>query len=158
MLRRIIRYLKAGTADHYREAGILFREYAESLEFDLDFQDFDEELAGLPGEYALPEGCILLAFDGENAVGCVALRRIEDSVCEMKRLYVRPEFRGLGIGMALSVKIIDEARGRGYKRMRLDTLKSMDEAISIYKKLGFKSIAPYRFNPMHGALFLELWL
>jgi ribosomal protein S18 acetylase RimI-like enzyme len=148
--------LKAGTTDHYEEAGILFREYAESLEFDLDFQDFDRELANLPGEYAPPDGCIMLAYAGENVAGCVALRKLEDGICEMKRLYVRPEFRGLGIGKVLSVKIIDEARAKGYKRMRLDTLASMNEAISIYRKLGFKTIPAYRFNPIGGALFFEL--
>ncbi len=155
---RKIRYLKARTVDHYRTAAILFREYAESLGFDLGFQDFGQELAGLPGEYSPPDGCILLALDGEDVVGCVALRKLENSICEMKRLYVRPEFRGLGIGRELSLKIIEVARSKGYQKMRLDTLPSMKRAVTIYKNLGFETIPPYRFNPIKGALFLELRL
>lgn len=137
---------------------MLFREYAESLEFSLGFQDFDQELENMPGEYAPPDGCILLAFVGERCAGCVALRKLEEGVCEMKHLHVRPQFRGLGIGKHLSVMVIDEARRRGYKKMRLDTAPSMKAALSIYEKLNFKLIPPYRFNPIDGALFLELRL
>lgn len=153
-----IEYLTAGTAHDYGEARILFREYAESLDFSLDFQDFDEELSNLSAEYAYPGGCIILAFDGKNAAGCVALRELGDGICEMKRLFVRPAYRGQGIGRALSVKIIDVARKKGYKKMRLDTMASMNEAISIYGKLGFRTIPAYRFNPIRGALFFELHL
>jgi ribosomal protein S18 acetylase RimI-like enzyme len=136
----------------------LFLEYASSLGFNLCFQNFDRELEDLPGDYSPPKGCLLLAIYDEKVVGCVALRPITDTICEMKRLYVKPEFRGKGIGRKLATEIIEEARKIGYKYMRLDTIPSMKEAISLYYSLGFKEIDPYRYNPIEGAMFMELKL
>ncbi|MHB0971779.1 MAG: GNAT family N-acetyltransferase [Thermoanaerobaculia bacterium] len=136
----------------------LFVEYAASLPFDLDFQHFDDELRNLPGEYAPPGGTILLATDGDAVLGCIALRRIDATTCEMKRLYLRPAARGRGAGRALSEALIEKARQLGYAAMRLDTVPSMESAIALYRSLGFREIAPYRVNPIAGALFLELKL
>lgn len=155
MIQKNIKYNRAESDEHLEIAKGLFMEYARSLEFNLGFQDFEEEIAYMPGHYGPPDGCILLAFYDNNPAGCAALRKLEQGICEMKRLYVRPEFRGLGIGKMLSQMIIDEASRIGYDKMRLDTLASMKEAISIYRKLGFHNVQPYRYNPFQDAVFLE---
>ncbi|HEV2400743.1 MAG TPA: GNAT family N-acetyltransferase [Candidatus Sulfotelmatobacter sp.] len=141
---------------HARE---LFLEYAQSLGFSLCFQNFDRELANLPGDYAPPEGRLLLAeYDGQLA-GCVALHKLDDGICEMKRLYLRPQFRGKGLGGILAHRIISDARLVGYKRMRLDTVEPvMKDAVAMYRRLGFREIAPYCENPIAGALYMELLL
>ncbi|KPU43043.1 putative N-acetyltransferase YsnE [Oxobacter pfennigii] len=136
----------------------LFMEYAESLGIDLGFQNFKEELDNLPGGYAAPEGRLMLAYSGDAATGCIALRKIDNVTCEMKRLYIRPEFRGQGLSRIMAEELIKEAKKAGYKYMRLDTLPSMNAAIGLYKSLGFISIEPYRFNPIEGAMFFELVL
>ncbi|HXJ88028.1 MAG TPA: GNAT family N-acetyltransferase [Candidatus Binatia bacterium] len=141
---------------HARE---LFLEYAESLGFSLCFQNFDKELASLPGDYWPPDGRLLLAEYGGQLAGCVALHKLEDGICEMKRLYLRPDFRGKGLGRALAGRIISEARQIGYQRMRLDTIEPvMKDAVAMYRRIGFREIAPYCNNPIAGALYMELVL
>jgi putative acetyltransferase len=141
------------------QARELFLEYAQSLGFSLCFQSFDQELAGLPGDYAPPDGRLLLAeYEGQLS-GCVALHKLEAGVCEMKRLYLRVQFRGKGLGRALAETVIAEARAVGYDRLRLDTVEPvMKDAVAMYRRLGFREIAPYRANPIAGALYMELKL
>jgi ribosomal protein S18 acetylase RimI-like enzyme len=136
----------------------LMEEYARGLEVDLCFQQFDRELASLPGDYAAPSGRLLLAWDGVEAAGCVGLRRWTEGIAEMKRLYVRPRFRGGELGSKLVRRLVSEARSAGYSRIRLDTLPSMHAALHLYASLGFQDIAPYRENPIPGARYLELRL
>src|SRR5438309_4336629 len=137
----------------------LFLEYAKSLGFSLCFQSFDQELAGLPGDYSPPDGRLLLAEYEGRLAGCVALHKLEPGICEMKRLYLRPQFRGKALGRALAERIIAEARQLAYRRMRLDTVEPvMKDAVAMYRKLGFKEIAAYRANPMPGTLYMELEL
>ena len=136
----------------------LFRQYEKWLNFDLCFQDFENELKSLPGDYAPPKGRLLLAYDGERAVGCVALRPMDETVCEMKRLYVSPACRGKGLGRMLAVEVVRQAREIGYESMRLDTVDWMKEAITLYRSLGFEEIEAYRYNPIEGAVYMELRL
>ena len=133
----------------------LFLEYAETLPIDLDFQNFEDELADLPGKYTPPTGDIILAFVDNSPVGIVALRKIENNICEMKRLYVKKNYQGLGIGKKLAKKIITEAKDKGYNYMRLDTLSSLKKALNLYKSLGFYEIDSYIYNPMDNAIYME---
>jgi putative acetyltransferase len=154
-----VNIILATTPEQLREVRRLFEEYAASLSFDLCFQNFQQELDGLPGEYASPDGRLWLAIDDNGAsAGCVALRRLEPGVGEMKRLYVRPEFRGTGLGKRLALTVLERAVGIGYQRVRLDTTPEMAGAIRLYESLGFTRIAPYRPNPIEGALYLEIEL
>ena len=158
MSPRTIRLIDVVGPGQLAETRNLFLEYADSLGFDLCFQNFDEELARLPGEYAPPGGRLILAeVDGAPA-GCIAMKRIDSRTCEMKRLYVRPAFRSHGLGRQLSAHLIEEARRAGYEAMRLDTVPALDHAIALYRNLGFKEIPPYRVNPIPGALYMELEL
>jgi len=136
------------------EVRALFREYADSLPFALDFQDFERELAELPGAYVPPQGALLLV----RGAGCVALRPLGDETCEMKRLYVRPSARGRGVGRLLAEAVVAEARRLGYARLRLDTTPGMEHAQALYEELGFREIEPYRVNPIQGTRYLELQL
>jgi putative acetyltransferase len=152
-------FRQAESPDQIAQARELFLEYAQSLGFSLCFQNFDKELASLPGDYAPPEGRLLVAEFERKVAGCVALHKLEDSICEMKRLYLRPQFRGKGLGRALADRIIAEARQIGYQRMRLDTVEPvMKDAVAMYRRIGFREIAPYRSNPIAGALYMELLL
>jgi putative acetyltransferase len=141
------------------QARELFLEYAQSLGFSLCFQNFDQELAGLPGDYAPPNGRLFLATYEDKLAGCIALHKLEPGICEMKRLYLRPQFRGKRLGRALADQIIVKARQIGYRRMRLDTVEpAMKDAVAMYRKIGFREIEPYRSNPIAGALYMELQL
>jgi ribosomal protein S18 acetylase RimI-like enzyme len=144
--------------DEVDEVRQLFQEYEDFLGVDLCFQSFQEELASLPGKYGPPDGVLLIAIDGQNSVGCVALRKLEEGICEMKRLFVRPKYRGQGLGRRLAKQIIDEAVKLGYSSMRLDTLDKLIEAIRLYESLGFKRRDPYYHNPLSGVLYWELEL
>jgi ribosomal protein S18 acetylase RimI-like enzyme len=158
-MAELIEFVQAESAEQVAVARELFLEYADWLGFSLCFQNFDKELAELPGAYAPPKGRLLLASLSGETAGCIALRPILDGACEMKRLYVRPAFRGHGLGRALAVKIVEEARALGYGRMLLDTLPDkMGSAIKVYRSLGFNEIGPYYQTPDKGFLFMELKL
>jgi putative acetyltransferase len=149
----------AQTPAQIAQARELFLEYAQSLGFSLCFQNFDRELANLPGDYAPPEGRLLLAECERQLAACVALHKLDAAICEMKRLYLRPKFRGHSLGRMLAERIIAEARQIGYQRMRLDTVEPvMKDAVAMYRRLGFREIAPYCANPMAGAIYMELEL
>jgi len=150
--------LSADTEELLAKARGLFLEYATSLGFDFGFQDFQKEMADFPDEYSSPRGCLLLALCDDELAGCVALRVLSNGICEMKRLYVKPAFRGLKVGRALAEAIIKAGKDLGYTHMRLDTVPYMKEAISLYGSLGFKEIESYRYNPIEGATYMELAL
>jgi len=155
-----IQLITPETTDELAATSGIFREYAISLGFDLCFQDFEGEIATLPGDYAAPRGALLLAKVNGEVAGCCALRPLDSSdyvnAAEMKRLYVRPAFRGLGLGRQLAEAILDEARMGGYDSVLLDTLDDMEIARAMYEELGFKEIPPYYHNPLAGAHYLKV--
>lgn len=153
----MLRIFQADLPQHIAAARELFHEYAQSLNFDLTFQKFEEEVESLPGKYVPPMGRLYLADQDGHYAGCVALRPLEDMTCEMKRLYVRPEYRRKGVGQVLAEIAIQEARRIGYRRLRLDSIEhEMREAVALYRWFGFHEIAPYTENPVPGAIFMEL--
>lgn len=152
----MIHIIHAETEAHFDAAGILFREYEKELDVDLCFQSFEEELATLPGKYQPPDGALFLGLVNNQTAGCVALRKLSDSVCEMKRLFVRPQFRHLGLGRVLSEQIISHARLTGYQFMYLDTLARLTDAMRLYSSLGFQETDPYYHNPLNGVVYLQL--
>jgi ribosomal protein S18 acetylase RimI-like enzyme len=154
-----LQLIQAQSTEEIGRVRELFQEYVSWLDVNLCFQNYDKELAGLPGDYAPPGGRLYLAVENDRVAGCVALRKIGDETCELKRLYVRPEFRGTGLGRKLTETVIRDARAIGYRRMRLDTLPAkMGQAIAMYRSLGFKNIEPYYDNPYDDVAFMELEL
>lgn len=149
---------EAKTRRQTSAAEALIREYAASPGIDLGFESFEQQMAEFPGAYSRPDGRLLLAIENGDAIGVVALRRLSEGICEMKRMYVKPEFRGKGIGRMLAERLIEEARQIGYSRMRLDSRSRLKQAVSLYQSLGFKKIGPYRFNPHKDAVYMELKL
>jgi putative acetyltransferase len=146
---------KIESAQDLEEVKQLFREYANFLQVDLCFQGFESELAKLPAKYAEPEGSIYLAKVNEMPAGCIALWKLEDGVCEMKRLYVKPEFQGLGLGKQLANILLEEAKSKGYKKMKLDTLQRLTAANDLYVKLDFTKTIPYNINPEEDVVYYE---
>lgn len=154
-----MKLIQAQSAEDMRTVRALFEEYVSWLGVNLCFQNFDKEVAGLPGDYAPPSGRLYLAIEEGEVAGCIALRKIAAGICEMKRLYVRPAFRGSGLGRKLTEQIIADARAIGYMSLRLDTLPGkMDQAIALYRSLGFKNIEPYYDNPYDDVAYMELEL
>ena len=150
---------QAQTETQIDEARTIFREYEAWIDLDLCFQGFEAELAALPGKYAMPEGCLLLAYVDDKLAGCIAMRKLDDGVCDMKRLFVRDDFRGQKIGVALIERLISNAHEIGYSKMRLDTFPpKMGKAVSLYEALGFVEIPPYYENPHSDVLFMEISL
>ena len=150
---------EAKSFEEYQLVAELFKEYAAQIGHDLAFQNFNEELQKIESHYSPPGGSIFIAYNEEGTpVGCFGIRKLDSSICELKRTYLKKEFRGLGIGNLLLRKAIEVARELGYQKMRLDTLPTMDSAIKLYEKTGFYKIEPYRFNPIEGALYYEFKL
>lgn len=158
MVEPSLQLVEGAAAENLDRVRKLFQEYADSLAFGLGFQNFEEELSDLPGEYSRPAGRIFLALWNDEPAACAALRAFGQGDCEMKRMYVRPAFRGKGLGRVLAQRLVADARAAGYDRMLLDTHPSMREAIALYRSLGFVEIGAYRYNPVEGAVYMALAL
>lgn len=150
-----ITYRLAATDDEFEQGKHLFREYAISLGVDLSFQDFDNELKTIDQQYNKPSGALLLVYDKGSAIGCAGIRKIDDEIAELKRMYVRNEYRGYGIGVRLMERSLEIARDLGYRKIRLDTLSTMEKAQALYRSFGFYEIPSYRFNPLEGTIYME---
>ncbi len=148
--------VKASKINHFNDFKKLLYAYYNFLNINLDFQDFKKELSSIPGKYGTPDGCLLLGYDNDIVVGCVAIRKLEKNICEMKRLYIKDEYHGCGYGMILVDRIIHESKLIGYQYMRLDTIDKLSSAINLYKKIGFKTIPPYYDTPLPDTTFWEL--
>jgi len=146
----------ATSKSDYFNAKKLFIEYSNSLDFSLSFQDFDKELENIPGKYKKPDGCIILAWKNSDSIGCVGMRPLDNITCEIKRLYLKPDYRGFGLGKLLTKKVLEYCVERGYIKVFLDTTSSMESAINIYKSLGFLETSPYYNNPLSDVIFFEL--
>lgn len=146
---------KAATPADFENGKQLFLQYIQSLDFELNFQDVDRELQEIAVEYNSPTGALLLVYDGDRAIACAGIRRIDSQIAELKRMFVDPAYRGRQLGPQLLQMAIEEARNLGYRSIRLDTVPTMHAAIKLYRSVGFREIAPYRFNPIPGALFME---
>jgi len=146
---------KATTPTDFENGKQLFLQYIKSLHFELDFQDVDRELEEIHLEYNLPAGALLLAYDGDKAIACAGVRKIDDQIAELKRMFVDPGYRGHQLGQKILQESLDEARRLGYHAIRLDTVPEMQSAIKLYTAAGFYPIEPYRFNPMPGAIYME---
>ena len=152
----MIKIIEANSDELIAQTKSLFLEYAESLDFSLCFQNFDNELENFPSQYSPPTGNLFLALSENEPIGCVGVRSIEKDICEMKRLYVNPGYRRKGAGKELTISAIKSGKALGYEHMRLDTLSSMEGANQLYKSLGFIEIDPYRDNPIAGAIYMEM--
>jgi putative acetyltransferase len=155
MMTSDIIYKIAETNPDFEQGKELFREYAKSLGVDLSFQDFEKELATIDQQYRKPGGGLILSFKDERPVGCVGIRKLDDDTAELKRMYVKVEYRGYNIGIELLKRSVKLASELGYKRIRLDTLKNMTRAQSLYQSFGFYEIPSYRFNPLEGTIYME---
>jgi ribosomal protein S18 acetylase RimI-like enzyme len=154
----MVSYRTCKSQKDFADAKNLFIEYATSLNFELCFQNFEKEISDLPAQYSEPTGCIIMCYENDRPIGCVGLRKFSDGICEMKRLYLKNEARRKGIGRTLTEKVIEKAKRYGYKKMQLDTIETMKEAISLYKSMGFREISAYRYNPVKGVIYMELEL
>jgi putative acetyltransferase len=155
MIKNEITYRLATTDDEFEAGKRLFREYVASLGVDLSFQDFDNELMVIAEQYNKPSGALLLVYDKGSAIGCAGIRKTDHEIAELKRMYVRDDYRGYGIGVQLLERGLEIARELGYRKIRLDTLSSMEKAQALYRSFGFYEIPSYRFNPLEGTIYME---